>query len=54
MKATAASKANQPSKLAKEFGLNNDFSYMQDFKRPRTHARKAHELKVRLSNKFVH
>ena len=23
----------------------NDFSYMEDFKNPRTHARKAHELK---------
>ena len=30
---------------SKQTPLGNDFSYMQGFKKPRTHARKAHELK---------
>lgn len=34
------------SSLVKEFGLGNDFSYLQDFTKPRSHYRKGKELTV--------
>ena len=39
----------KPSKLVKDFGLNNDWSYMKEFQKPRSFARKGNELSVRKS-----